>query len=72
LEGVDVAAELAFEGGVDEPVLLDAAQAGEACATTRALKCTLSWDCTSAVAPGMVASMRALTSSAVGILKFQG
>jgi len=29
LEGVDVTAELALEGSVDEPVLLDPAQAGE-------------------------------------------
>jgi hypothetical protein len=70
LEGVYVTAELALEGGVDEPVLLDAAQAGEGADTTRALMCTLSTDSTSA--PGILASMRALTSSAVGILKIQG
>jgi hypothetical protein len=29
LQGVDLAAELAIEGGVDETVLLDAAQPGE-------------------------------------------
>ena len=44
-QGVDLAAELALEGGVDEPVLLDAAEAGEGAGdTTRALKCTLSGD----------------------------
>jgi hypothetical protein len=32
----------------------------------------LSGDCTSAVAPGILASMRALTSLAVGILGNQG
>ena len=65
---MDRAAELSVEHVVDELVLLDAREPGEGVgAHEGAEKCTSSAVSISARAPGMAASIRFLTSAALGI-----